>query len=1023
MKTLFRLFALLTLIAICPPAHAIDDFVPTGSMTSARYGHTAAMLGNGKVLISGGIISGGYLSSAEIYDPATGTWSSTSSMTSARYQHAAAMLGNGKVLISGGIISGNASSNAEIYNSAPATWYLFTAAESALAVADAGLVNLSPIEQVSVVTGAASHSGSGNAMKLQTVDDGTTYAERTIVGPALVNFWWRVSSEEGADFFSYRIDGTLQQSISGNGSWVNRSLTLGAGTHTLRWTYAKDVDSANFEDAAYLDDLVIQEAYTNLEVSAAGTAITGTSTLDFGTVKQDAAVVTQSLTLKNTGTISQSVTASLPAGGGFVFSTGLRTASLTLSAGQQSTLVLKMPTNVAGHLSALLGITATGSRTTPPAITLSGNVQAKAPNLVCSWSGGTITSGQSTAVDFGVTPSDLTITVSNTGDAVLNLASVSISQTGDFQVISQPSSTVASGGTTTFTIRALDASRGSHQASVTITSDDPNTPNFTFPVNSKSYLVVAGTGFVHGSFTTSGTTLGWDTASTTLASGSSGQALKTGITPDGGNSTIGATFDGPGLLSWNWQVSAQANYDWLVCEVNGVEVAGISVKTAAWQSQVVQIQAGSQVRWIYRKDAAFFAGRDTGYLSDIRFSKFATAQSSFDTWSAARGGLTPTQIIPKGGMQAMFAWLGGVDPTTGPSTGQYQPSVSGGFYKYRYTVAKAAAGIVQPQISTDLVTWDSRLMKQTLISEDDTSAVIELSVAATGKIFSRLAANVPASVYTPVPVGFVYVAAGSFTMGDALDGSADAPTHTVTVSAFYMAKNLVTWAEYQSVQTWAVSNGYTDLALGAGKASTHPVYTVTWWDGIKYCNARSEMEGLTPVYSVSGAVMKTGISAPEVNWTANGYRLPTEAEWEKAARGGLSGKRFPSGDTISQSQANYKAYSGYGYDLSGAVNFYHPVYAMGGYPYTSPVGSFASNDYGLNDMAGNVVQWCWDWYGSYDIASTIDPRGASFGSNRVFRGGRWTDDSFGCRVAARSNVVPSNYDYDFGFRVARSLVP
>ena len=136
-----------------------------------------------------------------------------------------------------------------IENSTPPAWTLFTAAESALAVANLGLVNLSPIENLSVVTGVASHSGSGNAMKFQTVDDGSTFAERTIVGPAVVNFWWRVSSEEGADFFSYSIDGTVQQLISGNGSWVNRSLTLGAGTHTLRWTYAKDVDSANFEDA------------------------------------------------------------------------------------------------------------------------------------------------------------------------------------------------------------------------------------------------------------------------------------------------------------------------------------------------------------------------------------------------------------------------------------------------------------------------------------------------------------------------------------------------------------------------------------------------------------------------------------------------------------------------------------------------------------------------------------------------------------------------------------------------------
>ncbi len=240
---------------------------------------------------------------------------------------------------------------------------------------------------------------------------------------------------------------------------------------------------------------------------------------------------------------------------------------------------------------------------------------------------------------------------------------------------------------------------------------------------------------------------------------------------------------------------------------------------------------------------------------------------------------------------------------------------------------------------------------------------------------SQTKARLTVTEVAGVPTGFALIPSGSFTMGDALDGDSDAPTHTVTLSAFYMAKNLVTKVEWDTVRTWGTSNGYSDLAAGAGKASNHPVQTISWWDAIKYCNARSQKEGLTPVYMVNSAVMKTGTTAPTVNWTANGYRLPTEAEWEKAARGGLSGKRFSWGDTISQSQANYSAYSGYSYDLSGAANHYHPAYATESAPYTSPVGSFAANGYGLNDMAGNVWQWCWDWYGAYDTASPTDPRG------------------------------------------------
>ena len=283
------------------------------------------------------------------------------------------------------------------------------------------------------------------------------------------------------------------------------------------------------------------------------------------------------------------------------------------------------------------------------------------------------------------------------------------------------------------------------------------------------------------------------------------------------------------------------------------------------------------------------------------------------------------------------------------------------------------------------------------------------------------------------PAGFSLIPAGAFTMGEALESFIDAPTHTVNVSAFYMAQNLVTKAQWDTVQTWAISNGYDDLAAGAGKASNHPVQKISWYQMVKWCNARSQQEGLTPVYYTNDAqttVYKTGdvdVTNAQVKWAANGYRLPTEAEWEKAARGGLSGKRFPWGDTISQSQANYYASSTESYDLSGAVNWrHHSTYATAPDPYTSPVGSFAANGYGLYDMAGNVWQSCWDWYGDYDTGTPTDPRGVSSGALRVHRGGSWDDVASRCRVAARcynGHFYPSFRSDILGFRVARSSVP
>jgi len=227
-------------------------------------------------------------------------------------------------------------------------------------------------------------------------------------------------------------------------------------------------------------------------------------------------------------------------------------------------------------------------------------------------------------------------------------------------------------------------------------------------------------------------------------------------------------------------------------------------------------------------------------------------------------------------------------------------------------------------------------------------------------------------------------------MGDSFsEGSSnELPVHSVYVSGFYMGRTEVTYSQWQEVYNWAVANGYTDLPAGSGKGANHPVHTVSWYDVVKWCNAASERAGLSAVYRHSdGSIYRTGEITPVIEYGHNGYRLPTEAEWEKAARGGLSGKRFPWGNTISHANANYRADGDrYPYDVSPFTDLrLHPDYDDGGYPYTSPVGSFAANGYGLYDMAGNLWEWCGDWYGSYPSGSVSNPTGPSSGSIRVFR--------------------------------------
>jgi len=287
---------------------------------------------------------------------------------------------------------------------------------------------------------------------------------------------------------------------------------------------------------------------------------------------------------------------------------------------------------------------------------------------------------------------------------------------------------------------------------------------------------------------------------------------------------------------------------------------------------------------------------------------------------------------------------------------------------------------------------------------------------------------------TVKPMLMVIIPSGEFQMGEPGATTGIALEHSVFVNAFLMDSNLVSYTLWTNVYQWAINHGYSFGHAGAGKAANHPVQKVDWYDVVKWCNARSEKDGLTPCYYVStdlspANVYRTGtnnLGNSHVNWNANGYRLPTEAEWERAARGGTNGRLFPwATDKISKTRANYFGNTA-SYIYDEGPDGYHSSYSAGSEPYTSPVGDLKAgrNAYGLYDMAGNVGQWCWDWYGRTYYTTNNNPinnpQGPNTGTARVVRSGSWRAIASSQKCDARDNRAPKTALNTIGFRCVRS---
>lgn len=290
-------------------------------------------------------------------------------------------------------------------------------------------------------------------------------------------------------------------------------------------------------------------------------------------------------------------------------------------------------------------------------------------------------------------------------------------------------------------------------------------------------------------------------------------------------------------------------------------------------------------------------------------------------------------------------------------------------------------------------------------------------------------------------IDMIDIRGGKFIMGSEEDKS-ESPAREVVVSSFLIGKYEVTYSQWKYVYDWALTNGYEfdnegqtgasyetiknsaeyeDAYTGTGNIY-HPALMINWYDVVKWCNAKSEMEELEPVYYTDSAkknLYKKGnydITPTMVNWRANGYRLPTEAEWEYAARGGIQGLYlWGNNEKDVGKYANILDES-----ARDVVDVEIYIQTEDGFADTSIVGSLTPNKFGLYDMIGNAWEWVFDFYGNYANSFPIkDPKGPSRGSSRVIKGGGFYTN-YPVRISVRYADAPYTADYSNGFRVVRN---
>ena len=659
------------------------------------------------------------------------------------------------------------------------------------------------------------------------------------------------------------------------------------------------------------------------------------------------------------------------------------------------------------------------------------------PSVSIGAQNGALTTGIAGTATFAVTTSNIASGTSGAITTWYTDQAGSTTTAAPAGISAAVSNVISNSSTATITTTAA-AAAGSYYFSVTFGS--ASSPIVTLTISPTSSTPSVSIGTQAGALTTG--TAGTVTFSVTTAniasgtsgtitwyssiSGSSATTAPAGVTASASN--LGATYSSTVTITTTSATAAGSYYLSVTYGATSSSIATLTigakptVSAGAQQGTLTAGTAGSATFAVSTANIASGASGTIAWYSDASGTSSSSTPSGVsaavsNVASNASTVTVTTTASSAAGSYYFEVSFGATSSAIATLTIGAKPTVSIGTQQGTLTAGTAGSAIFAATTTnvaagtTGTVTWYTS-SACTTISTAPKGITATVSAVASNAVTVTMAADATAiadsyyftldegtavssvatlTVSAPISIAMVSIPTGSFNNG----------TSTVTLSAFSMSKYDITQSQYQAITGNNPSN-----FSGNSDAVDCPVEMATWYDAVEFCNKLSTHDGLTPVYAISDRTPSTGYpitsAAVSATWTNNGYRLPTEAQWEYACRAGTTSTYYWGEATDDTTVGQYA------------------WFASNSSSTTHAVGQKLPNVWGLYDMAGNVWQWCWDWYDPYPSGAQTDPTGPSSGAYRLGRGGSWYVPYSLLTSASRDYGDPYSGSSNLGFRVVRS---